>query len=105
MPNSGLAEFFNTAAFATQPAGTLGNEARNALYGPHFRHVDLSAFKDFNVTESKLIQFRAEAFNISNTPSFANPNATIGNGQYGQITGLNVNYTPREFQFVLKLLF
>lgn len=105
LANSGLGEFFNTAAFARQPAGTLGNEARNALYGPHFRHVDLSAFKDFNITESKLIQFRAETFNISNTPSFANPNATLGNGQYGQITGLNVNYTPREFQFVLKLLF
>ena len=67
--------------------------------------MDLSAFKDFNITESKVIQFRAECFNISNTPNFANPNATIGNGQYGQITGLNVNYTPREFQFVLKLLF
>jgi hypothetical protein len=105
LPNPSLNEFFNTAAFVTQPAGTLGSEARNALYGPHYRHVDLSLFKDFAITETKLVQFRAESFNISNTPNFANPNATIGNGQYGQITSLNVNYTPREFQFVLKLLF
>jgi hypothetical protein len=105
LSNPGLAELFNTAAFQQQATGTLGNEARNALYGPHFRHVDLSLFKNFPIGESKKVQFRAECFNISNTPNFAAPNATLGGTQFGQITGLNVNYSPREFQLVLKFLF
>ena len=105
LANPSLSEFFNTAAFTQQGAGTLGDESRNALYGPHYRHVDLSLFKDFAITESKRIQFRAECFNIANTPNFAGPNATLGNTQFGQITALNVNYTPREFQLVLKFLF
>lgn len=63
-------EFFNTAAFVPQPTGTNGNEVRGSLFGPDFRHVDLSIFKDFPVTERVRLQFRAESFNISNTPSF-----------------------------------
>ena len=104
-----LGEFFNTAAFVQQSAGTVGTEGRNDLHGPHFRHVDMSVFKDFPIHEAMKIQLRAECFNISNTPSFANlagqSGATLGNGNFGQITGLNVNYTPREFQFVMKFLF
>jgi hypothetical protein len=69
----------------------------------------MSVFKDFPIHEAMKIQLRAECFNISNTPSFANlagqSGATLGNGNFGQITGLNVNYTPREFQFVMKFLF
>jgi hypothetical protein len=105
LSNSTLSEFFNTAAFQAQAPGTLGNEGRNALRGPNFRHVDLSVFKNFPLGESRNIQFRAECFNISNTPSFAAPNASLGTAQFGQITGLNVNYTPREFQLVLKFQF
>ena len=104
-PNLGsptLGEFFNTAAFVQQLAGTVGTEGRNALHGPHFRHVDMSLFKDFPIHEAMKVQFRAECFNISNTPSFANPGATLGNGNFGHITNLNINYTPREFQFVMK---
>ena len=34
-------QYFNPAAFAAPAAGTFGNLARNALYGPGFRSVDL----------------------------------------------------------------
>ena len=74
-----LAHFFNTAAFAPQPLGTVGNTQRNSLFGPDFRHVDLSIFKNFPVTERVNVQFRAESFNISNTPNFY-----IGNGSSGE---------------------
>ncbi len=72
-----LSEFFNTAAFAPQPLGTVGNTQRNSLFGPDFRHVDLSLFKTFPVTERVNVQFRIECFNISNTPNFymANTNS------------------------------
>jgi hypothetical protein len=105
-----LSKFFNTAAFAPQPLGTIGNTQRNSLFGPHFRHVDLSVFKNFPVTERVNLQFRVEAFNISNTPNFfiANNNSSnqqFGNAAFGTISAADPNYSPRQYQFVLKAQF
>jgi hypothetical protein len=105
-----LTEFFNTAAFAPQPLGTIGNTQRNSMFGPHFRDVDLSIFKNFPVTERATIQFRVETFNISNTPNFyiANNNSSnqqFGNAAFGSISATDPNYNPRQYQFVLKALF
>jgi hypothetical protein len=63
-------QFFNTAAFAPQPLRSFGNTQRNSLFGPDFRHVDLSIFKVFPAKERVNMQFRAESFNISNTPNY-----------------------------------
>lgn len=105
-----LQEFFDVTAFAPQPLGTIGNTQRNSLSGPDFRHVDLSLFKDFAVTERATVQFRVESFNISNTPNFFIPNnnsgnQTFGSSSFGTISNTDPNYTPREYQFVLKVLF
>jgi hypothetical protein len=105
-----LSEFFNTAAFAPQPLGTIGNTQRNSMTGPNFRHVDLSLFKNFPVTERLNLQFRVESFNISNTPNFfiANNNSgnqELGNAAFGTISQTDPNYTPRQYQFVLKAQF
>jgi Carboxypeptidase regulatory-like domain len=105
-----LSHFFNTAAFAPQPLGTVGNTQRNSMFGPDFRHVDLSLFKTFPVTERVNVQFRIESFNISNTPSFYMPNnnsagQSFGNAGFGTITAADPNYTPRQFQFALKAMF
>ena len=103
------AEFFNTAAFAPQPLGTIGTTQRNSLFGPDFRHVDLSIFKNFPVTERVNVQFRAESYNISNTPNFYignNTSATqFGNAGFGQVSQTDPNYTPRLYQFALKAQF
>jgi hypothetical protein len=102
-------EFFNTAAFVPQPTGTNGNEVRGSLFGPDFRHVDLSIFKDFPVTERVRLQFRAESFNISNTPSFivspGSGTTQLGNTSFGAIQDFGTNYTPRLYQFALKAQF
>ena len=105
-----LSEYFNTAAFAPQALGTIGNTQRNSLVGPNFRHVDLSLFKNFPVTERVNLQFRAESFNISNTPNFyiANNNSgnqSLGNAAFGTVSATDPNYSPREYQFVLKVQF
>src|SRR6202522_2735140 len=78
-----LTEFFNTAAFAPQPLGTIGTTPRNSIFGPHFRDVDLSLFKNFPVTERVNLQFRVETFNISNTPNFYIKNANSGKQEFG----------------------
>jgi hypothetical protein len=104
-----ISHFFDTTKFAPQPLGTVGNAERNSLFGPHFRHVDLSLFKNFPVTERLNLQFRVETFNVSNTPNFylanGQPGDQFGNSAFGQIAQTDPNYTPREFQFVLKAQF
>ncbi len=104
-----FAQFFNTAAFAPQPLGTIGTTQRDSLFGPDFRHVDLSIFKDFPLAEGINVQLRAESFNISNTPSFiinsGSGTTTIGSSNFGQVTDVDANYNPRLFQFALKLQF
>lgn len=105
-----LHEWFNTAAFVPQQLGTVGNEVRNTLFGPRFRHVDVSLFKDFPLTERVNLQFRAEAFDISNTPNYYIPNNNVsnqelGSSNFGQVTAYDPNYVPRQIQFALKATF
>jgi len=57
-----------------------GNSGVGILEGPGFKNVDYSMFKNFKVTERFKIQFRAELFNVFNTPQFARPNGTLNTG-------------------------
>jgi hypothetical protein len=69
----------------------------------------LSLFKEFYFTENlaRRLQFRAEAFNVFNTPQFNKPNAQIGNAAAGTITGAGspplFQRTSRQIQLALKL--
>ncbi|MBV9225726.1 MAG: hypothetical protein JOY85_16965 [Acidobacteriaceae bacterium] len=63
----------------------------------------MSVFKEFPVTESSLIQFRAEFFNITNTPTFGIPSTTVDTGSGGVVTSTANN--PRQLQFALKYNF
>jgi hypothetical protein len=120
-----LTEFFNIAAFTPQRAGTAGNEHYDQLYGPHQRRADVSLFKSFELPHAIAVQFRAEAYNITNTPNFLPPGAAISAfaqpinplvgpvpgdtptnaGGFGTITQTTPNANPRQFQFALKILF
>ncbi len=75
----------------------------NQVVGPSTRDVDLSMDKSFPILEHLTGQFRAECFNITNTPNFGNPNGTSGQGTFGAITTTVGN--PRQWQFAMKLLF
>ncbi len=115
--NSGgpLSRFFNTAAFAPQPIGTAGGEARNQVFGPHLRRGDLSIFKTIPVRERLKLELRAECFDFTNTPNFAQPNAVIAgysatgvplttNG-FGSITSTSFGSSGRQFQFAGRFSF
>ena len=42
-------------------------------------NLDLGLFREFSATERVKIQFRAEAFNFTNTPHFNNPGTNVSN--------------------------
>jgi len=99
------AKWFDTTAFVAQPLGQLGTTRRNSVYGPSFRHFDASLFKDFALTERAKLQFRAEAFNLTNTPNFGQPGSTLGTSTFGVITALRTNALPRQLQFAARVSF
>ncbi len=103
LPHPSIRRFFNAAAFAPQAFGTPGNTPVNFLHGPHQRSVDVSIMKDFPIHEATIMQFRAESFNITNTPSFSVPNSTISSSAVGTITSTNA--IARQLQFTFKVIF
>jgi hypothetical protein len=100
-----LTAYFNKSVFSQPTAFTFGN------MGPQLPDIrndgmynwDLSVFKNFRVTETLNVQFRAEALNAFNTPRFGNPNTSVTSSSFGVITS-QAN-APRQIQFGLKLLF
>jgi hypothetical protein len=108
-PNAGhihtISRWFNTDAYHAQTPGELGNVQGNSIYGPHQPHLDFSLAKDFALYEAMTLQFRAEAFNLSNTPNFAEPDTGLGSPTFGQISSTTTGSTPRQLQFALRLSF
>ena len=97
-----VSRWFDTTAFAPNAAFTFGNAARNLIGGPPLHNFDFALYKSVQVIERLRIQFRAEAFNATNTPYFGSPNATVGTPAFGQISSAG---TPRNLQFGLKAIF
>lgn len=113
---------FNPAAFdgatplAQARQGTLG---RGTLRGFGLSQVDLSARRRFRLREGLALDFRADAFNLFNTPNFANPTGVMTSGNFGRSTailstgiagtsGQNPLFAiggPRSIQLALKLQF
>jgi hypothetical protein len=102
--------YFTTSAFARVPTNGAGVKlrpgtfGRNVLYGPGTKNLDLSFFKEFNLTERFKTQFRTEVFNLTNTPQFSQPNTDITSGDFGKIRGTRLG-TNRQIQFALRLEF
>ena len=119
--------FFGNAGAFSQPCtfGTTGCTGFQALggapsqvAGPPFKRLDISLFKDFQLSERFRLQFRSEFFNILNHPNFNAPGFG-GNGvvaisgsnnfsspNFGEIGSTrDAPYDPRQIQFALKLYF
>jgi hypothetical protein len=119
-------QWLNPAAFAQPPLATtigqtdyspLGGSQEQAR-GPNYSNLDSAVLKDFAITESFRVQFRAEAFNTTNTPDFAQPgnlnfsspnlSSNLIGGRFSSITSTknsNGNNGARTLQFALKLFY
>jgi hypothetical protein len=99
---SPLTNWLNRSSFDVPALGTLGNYRRNSVVGPPSWSFDMSLSRAFRFRESQQIEFRADAFNVTNSFRPGNPNTSLTNTQFGQIrTALD----PRILQFALKYVF
>ncbi len=99
-------KWFNTAAFSAPAPYTIGNSPRrlDQLRAAHQKNADLSVAKNFAYRERLRVQFRAEAFNLTNTPQFSWPDTQFGSPTFGVVSG-TMNVGPRNVQFGLKVDF
>jgi hypothetical protein len=96
--------WFDTSAVTTPAPLTGGNLGLQTNNAPPTRILDMSIFKDFPFTERWKLQFRAEGFNIANTPQFSAPDQNLQNATFGKVTSTQAG-TERHIQFSLRLQF
>jgi len=103
---AGLPAYFDTTAFAAV-TGTarFGTSSRNMLRGPGLFNLDASVVREFGIWESLKFQLRAEAFNVTNTPAFANPNSNISGANFGKVTSLAANTGGRTVNLAARFNF
>jgi Carboxypeptidase regulatory-like domain/TonB-dependent Receptor Plug Domain/TonB dependent receptor len=84
----------------------FGNSGVGSVEGPGQHNVDLAFIKNTSLrwpNNVSNLEFRAELFNAFNSPQFANPDPSVSDSTFGQITASSVN--SRIVQFALKLMF
>jgi outer membrane receptor protein involved in Fe transport len=97
------AEWIKVASFQLPPLNTFGNLGRDSLRSDWNKNLDLSLFRQFPITERFRIEFRFEAFNITNTPIWAVPVSSLEASNFGAVT--HTANIPRQLQFGLKVYF
>jgi hypothetical protein len=90
--------------FSIPAPGALGNTGRNFFTGPRSFQVDMLLAKRVRIAENHSLQFRVEAQNVTNTPSFGFPTATITSTIFGRIRD-SVTSGPRRVQLAVKYNF
>jgi hypothetical protein len=103
-----VAEWFDTSAFLNYCPGpngpfNFGNAGWNIINGPGTNNWDFALYREFPITESKRVEFRAESFNLLNHANFGQPGSTAGTPTFGEIS--STAFDNREIQFALKIYF
>jgi hypothetical protein len=94
--------YFDPTLFSKEAIGQLGTADKRMFHGPGINNWDMALLKDTKITESKLLQFRFEFFNVCNHAQFRNPSGSVLSGTFGYVTSAR---DPRVGQIALKLLF
>jgi hypothetical protein len=106
--------YYDTSAWAPITEVRFGNTGRNSVRGPGAWNIDLSLFRRFPVGRKVTLEARAEAFNLTNTPHFQNPNGNVNSGSFMTITSTGQNngtgdsgqdFPERQFRLGVRLQF
>jgi carboxypeptidase family protein/TonB-dependent receptor-like protein len=95
--------YYDPNAFAPVTAVRFGTAGRNILRAPATFNLNASLFRTFPITERFNLQFRAESYNLSNTPHFAAPASNVSSGNFFVIT--SAAQDQRQFRLALKMTF
>jgi hypothetical protein len=115
-------QFYDATAFRSVNEVRFGNSGRNILNGPGIINLNTSLFRTMLLTDSVKMEFKAEAFNFTNTPHFNNPSTNVSNmvlnpdgtirslGNFMSVTSANINGgqepgDERQFRFGIRLSF
>jgi trimeric autotransporter adhesin len=102
VPHPSIAEWFNTGAFVKPPSGQYGDAGRNSIIGPGSVRFDMAFTKLFPIKESRVLEFRAQATNIFNTPQYSTIDTVLGSPTFGQVTGAGA---MRQFTMTARFRF
>src|SRR5262249_30566534 len=94
--------YLNPTAFSVPALGTFGNSGAYGIRGPAMWQFDTALSRTFQLRETKRVEFRAEAFNLTNSVRFMPPTVVLDSSLFGQVTSAR---DPRIMQFALKYLF
>jgi outer membrane lipoprotein-sorting protein len=98
-----VSKWFDTSCFTTPGPLQLGTSGSGKVHGPGFYNADVSLSKTETIHEQVKITVQADAFNMSNTPHYSNPDTNLSHSNFGQISG--ANGIPRQFQLGAHLTF
>jgi hypothetical protein len=91
-----VSKWFDTSCFTTPGPLQLGTSGSGKVHGPGLYNADLSLSKTETIHEQMRISVQVDAFNLSNTPHYSNPDTNLSHSNFGQIGG--TNGTPRQLQ-------
>jgi hypothetical protein len=94
--------FYDGKAFAPVNQARFGTTGRNILRAPGRVNLDFGVFRRFPIRERLNLEFRAEAFNATNTPHFNAPSNNVNNADFMQVSSAVAD--QRQFRFGLRLL-
>ena len=97
--------YYEKSAWAPVTEVRPGNTGRNSVRGPGWWNIDLGLFRQFPLGKTFTLEARVEAFNLTNTPHFTNPNGNVNSGGFMTITGTSGNSPERQIRLGLRLQF
>lgn len=102
LANPSIAQWFNTAAFVAPSAGQYGDARRNSIIGPGTHVFDMAFTKVFPLKESRVLEFRAQATDIFNTPQYTVIDTILNSPTFGRVTSVGA---MRQFTFTARFRF
>jgi hypothetical protein len=88
-------KYYDPSAWAPVSQARFGTSGRNSLRGPGFWNLNLAMFRAFALGPSRQLQFRVEAFHVTNHPQFANPVLNASSTDFMEITSAGGNRSVR----------
>jgi hypothetical protein len=98
-----VSAWFDTGCFATPAPFQLGNSGSGKVHGPGYYNADLSLSKSETIHESMAVTVQLDAFNVTNTPHYSNPDTNLADSNFGQIGGTSGN--SRQLQLGFHFIF